>query len=271
VQVLKAATTFSTLSSTAGAITGNSTAISLGLAYVEKNWSANSRLEVRRGADSNSNLLLGMQRTLDDGMVLATSLSVRRADSAANSTRNTLARVSYAHRPLRSNWSWLNRLDYLDDTVLNSSANSHARKWVNSTHVNWMPSMRTQWSFQYAGKYVLDTIDGTGYRGYTDLIGLEVRRDLLPHLQSWDVGAHVARLHSYGSHTSQLSAGLSLGYKLRHNAWVAVGYNVLGFTDGDFAGASYRSKGAYLTLRMKADQDSLNLNRGKAESIELAQ
>ncbi len=259
VQMLKSPSTAGTL--TAGGITGNSSAASVGLAYTEKVWSANARLESRVGADRNTNVQFGAQRTLADGMILATSLSVRFAKDAVGDTRNGLARVSFAHRPLSSSWSWLNRLDYIDDVTHSSALNSRSRKIVNSTHVNWQPSVRTQWSFQYAGKYVLDTIDGTGYKGYTDLIGLEVRRDLLPDLPSWDVGAHAARLHSYGSHTSNWSAGVSLGYKLMTNTWVSAGYNFLGFNDADFSGANYRSKGAYITLRMKVDQDSLNLNK----------
>jgi uncharacterized repeat protein (TIGR01451 family) len=260
VQVLSASSTAGSPNFSAGAITGNSTAASIGVAYSEKIWSANGRLETRIGADKNTNLAIGGQRTLDDGMILATSLSIRKASDSTSDTRNSLARVSFAHRPLSSQWSWLNRLDYVDDALRSNIVNNHTRKLVNSTHLNWLPSVRTQWSFQYAGKYVFDTIDGAGYRGYTDLIAAEVRRDLLPSLPSWDVGAHAARLHSYSSRTQNLSAGVSIGYKLFNNAWISVGYNVLGFNDADFIGANYRSKGAYLTLRMKVDQDSLNLN-----------
>ena len=110
-----------------------------------------------------------------------------------------------------------------------------------------------------------DTIDGAAYRSYTDLIALEVRHDLLSSLAAWDIGAHAARLHSYGSRTSNLSAGVSLGYKLFANTWIAAGYNFLGFRDQDFIGANYRGKGSYVTLRVKVDQDTLGLNPPKIE------
>lgn len=260
VQVLSSSSTAGTTNFSTSAITGNSTAASIGVAYSEKIWSANGRLETRVGADKNTNLAVGGQRTLQDGMILATSVTVRKASDATTDARNSLARVSFAHRPLSSQWSWLNRLDYIDDAMRSSTVNNHTRKIVNSTHLNWLPSVRTQWSFQYAGKYVFDTIDGTAYKGYTDLIAAEVRRDILPDFPAWDVGAHAARLYSHGSRTQNLSAGVSIGYKLFNNAWVSVGYNLLGFNDSDFIGANYRSKGAYLTLRMKVDQDSLSLN-----------
>jgi hypothetical protein len=34
--------------------------------------------------------------------------------------------------------------------------------------------------------------------------------------------------------------------------------------DRDFSNASYRAKGAYITLRMKVDQDTFGLNKGRA-------
>jgi uncharacterized repeat protein (TIGR01451 family) len=267
VQMLKSTDNPSTGAPLASQVQGNTSAISLGVAYSQAQWSANARLESRQGADRSRNALIGAQRTLSNGMVLATSLSIRYINDPNGTTQNSLAKLSFAHRPLNSTWSWLNRTDYINDVQRTSTANDRTRKLINSTHVNWMPSTRTQWAFQYAGKYVYDTIDGASYHGYTDLIGLEVRRDLLPSLAAWDLGAHAARLHSYGSHTSNWSAGVSVGYKLLNNTWVAVGYNVLGFSDADFNGANYRSKGSYVTLRMKVDQDSLNLNRESSVSV----
>jgi hypothetical protein len=242
------------------AVSGNSTALSLGAAYSEKIWSASARVENRVGADENTNVTLNAQRNLSDGVVLASSLNLRHSSTATLQTRNNSARLSYASRPLSSAWSWLNRFDYVDELSQSATANSRSRKIVNSTHLNWLPSVRTQWSFQYAGKYVFDTIDGTGYRGYTDLLAAEVRRDLSPQFTSWDIGAHAALLNSYGSNLQQSSAGVSLGYKLFTNAWVSAGYNFSGFKDADFSGASYRAKGAYLTLRIKVDQETFNLN-----------
>ncbi len=45
------------------------------------------------------------------------------------------------------------------------------------------------------------------------------------------------------------------------NTWIAAGYNVLGFNDRDFAGAEYRAKGFFLSVRIKFDQDTLGLNK----------
>jgi hypothetical protein len=104
---------------------------------------------------------------------------------------------------------------------------------------------------------VLDTINGADYRGYTDLVGVEMRRDLSP---DWDAGAHASMLHSWSAGARRYGVGASLGYLLTDNAWLVLGYNLLGYGDRDFSGAAYRAQGPYLTLRMKIDQDTLKLN-----------
>ncbi len=68
-------------------------------------------------------------------------------------------------------------------------------------------------------------------------------------------------LHSWNSQVLNYSAGASIGYRLMENTWVAAGYNVLGFNDRDFAGAEYRAKGFFLSVRIKFDQDTLGLNK----------
>ena len=139
-----------------------------------------------------------------------------------------------------------------------------ARKLVNNLNANYTPNRYTQWSFQYGAKYVFDRVDGASYYGgYTDLIGVEVRRDLG---RNWDIGLSGAVLHSWNSHVSDYSAGASVGYRLMENTWVAAGYNVLGFTDRDFAGAEYRAKGFFLSVRIKFDQDTLGLNKSSSFS-----
>jgi len=64
-----------------------------------------------------------------------------------------------------------------------------------------------------------------------------------------------AGVRSYG-------LGASVGYKVVDNMWLSMGYNVRGMSDRDFADASYRAQGAYITLRMKVDQDTFGLNKG---------
>lgn len=269
VQTLKAKTNQQNINVpfSSGSATTDNTAISLGANYHNKVWSANSRIEWRDSdIDTARNFLIGAQRTLDDGRVLASGFSYKQTSSQTSTSRLMDARLSYAHRPNTSEWVWLNRLDYIDDLTENTTITSHVRKLVNNTNANWMPNRQTQLSLQYGAKYVFDTIDGKGYSGYTDLLGAEIRRDLG---KDWDIGAHGSMLHSWNSKVRSWSAGVSVGYNLMENTWVSVGYNFLGFDDSDFSGAEYRSKGLYATVRMKFDQDTLKLNDRKSNTFEI--
>ena len=130
-----------------------------------------------------------------------------------------------------------------------------------------LPNRRTQISLHYGSKYVLDRIDARDYKGYTDVANSEIRYDIN---KDWDIGAHASLLNSWSSAVQKYGVGASVGYKVMYNSWLSVGYNLLGFDDNDFNGAEYRSKGAYATIRVKFDQDTLKLNSKKNSASSLA-
>ncbi|WP_370584306.1 hypothetical protein [Polaromonas sp. CG_9.11] len=238
-------------------VTGDYTALLVGGAYKTRDWSSNARLEWRGSdMDTKVNLLLGAQRNLDEGRTLAAGLIYNRGKGTVDTTRVD-TRLSYAHRPLNSEWIWLDRLQYIHESSQDLAGRLLTRKLINNLNVNWMPNRQTQIALQYGLKYVRDSIDSTAYKGFTDLVGIEARQDLDEH---WDIGLHGGMLHSWQAGTRDYQLGVSLGFKLADNAWLSVGYNQRGFLDADFAGAQYRARGLYLNLRVKFDQDSINLN-----------
>jgi hypothetical protein len=64
-------------------------------------------------------------------------------------------------------------------------------------------------------------------------------------------------LHSWESRVLKYGLGADIGYTITKNAWLSVGYNVIGFHDSDFTQARYTAQGPYIKFRIKADQDSL--------------
>ena len=254
---LSGAMTSTTPGTTTALVTGDYTALFVGGAYKGKDWTSNARLEWR-GSDTDTkiNVLLGAQRNLDDGRTMAAGLIYNRV-SGTTDTSKVDARLSYAHRPLNSEWIWLDRLQYIHESTQDLAGRLLTRKLINNLNANWMPNRQTQIALQYGIKYVRDSIDSTAYKGFTDLAGIEARQDLG---ERWDIGLHSGMLHSWQAGTRDYHLGVSLGFKLTDNAWLSVGYNKLGFTDRDFAGAQYRAQGMYLNLRIKFDQDTFNLN-----------
>jgi hypothetical protein len=131
------------------------------------------------------------------------------------------------------------------------------RKLINNFNANWMPKPGSQIALQYGAKYVLDSIESTAHKGFTDLIGLEARQDISEYL---DIGLHASALRSWQTGARNYQLGMSVGLKLAKNSWLSVGYNLRGFVDPDFTDAAYRAHGLYLNLRVKFDQDTFNLN-----------
>lgn len=243
---------------------GDYTATAVGAAYHDTLWSCDGRIEIRNASlDRQKNLQFGVQRNLDQGRSVAAGITLRQTDSQpggmANSTRDNDLRLSYAHRPNDSQWVWFDRADLITQSTESAASSLKGKKLVNNLNTNYMPSRHTQIAMQYGAKYVLDRIDGSDYKGYTDLIGAEIRHDLT---QRWDIGTFGSVMRSVNSGVRSYGLGASVGYKVVDNMWVSMGYNVRGMDDRDFANASYRAKGAYITLRMKVDQDTFGLNKG---------
>ncbi len=87
-----------------------------------------------------------------------------------------------------------------------------------------------------------------------DLVGLDFRRGFK---NKWDWGTHASVYHSYESKVVDYGFGLDVGFNVRDNLWVTIGYNVDGFHDSDFTAARYTAQGPYLQISMKADQHTL--------------
>ena len=234
-------------------------ATAIGAAYHDTLWSCDGRIEIRNASlDKQKNLQLGVQRSLDQGRSVAAGFTMRKSDGAAGNSRNNDLRLSYAHRPNDSQWVWFDRADYITQSTQTSGSSLNGTKLVNNLNTNYMPSRRTQIALQYGAKYVLETIDGTDYKGYTDLIGAEIRHDIT---QRWDIGMFGSMMRSVNAGVRSYGLGASVGFKVVDNMWLSMGYNVRGMDDRDFSDASYRAKGAYITLRMKVDQDTFGLNK----------
>ena len=101
---------------------------------------------------------------------------------------------------------------------------------------------------------MLETIDAQEFSGYTDLMGIEGRYDID---SKWDVGVRGSLLHTWGNGEMLGSSGVSVGYNIVENAWLSLGYNVIGFSDKDFSASNYTAQGPYMRFRFKFDQNSV--------------
>ncbi|MEZ5541407.1 MAG: OmpA family protein [Pseudomonadota bacterium] len=231
------------------------TAVSLGATRQDEDWSWTSRIE-RRSAETEDkwSFTSGAAGTPRAGLGLSARLQLFATDSASGAdSRQGELRLGIVRRPFGRRWTLLNRTDLTVDSRDGDAGTLHGWKAVNNTLANYR-SAGNQLSTFYGAKYGRDTIDGIGYDGYTDAIGLEARRDLG---RRWDVGARASTLRSWHADQQHYSYGVSVGYNPATNVWVSAGYNWRGYRDDDFALAGYTASGPYLSLRFKFDQESV--------------
>ena len=227
-----------------------------GATYNGNLWSANGRVEVRN-ADSQDRLglLVGWYREPSLGHSMSAGLALLDNRLATGEeTRSANLKYGWAWRKADSRWSFLNRIDLIFEELLLNAQIQENHRLINNFNANRRINERSQLSLQYAFKYVRASFDGMALSGYTDLIGVDYRHGFNAR---WDAGVHTSVYHSYQSSIVDYGLGLDLGFNVRDNMWVALGYNLIGFHDSDFSEARYTAQGPFLRLTIKADQHSL--------------
>jgi hypothetical protein len=267
------------------------TSVSLGSTYTEKKWNWSNRLELRTSeTDSKWGIVSAYVGEPAEGWGWSARCELfdTKTDTGTKTITGDL-RFGMVYRPLNTRWIFLDRLDFLDDKTTNEtvaastdatttsvtttttplaigtpSSDIDNRRVVNNLSANYKLDNKTQISLMYGAKYVLENIDSTDYTGFTDTLGIEGRYDLT---KDWDIGLRGSVLHSWSVGQISYSAGPSVGYNVIKNAWVSVGYNLVGFADKDFSVTNATAQGPYVRFRFKFDQnsikDALNSMNGK--------
>jgi hypothetical protein len=232
------------------------TAVSVGAGYRQERWSWTGRVE-NRTAESEDKLSIftGANGEVSSGLALAAGLQTFRTDASSGAVRfNGDLRLGAAYRPAETRFIILDRMDLLREEQRGGDFPHDNWRIINNFVMNMKPDLRSQFSFQYAAKYVKEAIDQSDYRSYTDLTGLEGRYDLT---KTWDIGLRGMMLHSWSADQKSYGAGASVGYSAAKNVWISLGYNIAGFTDRDFSRADFTAQGPFVKLRMKFDQVSV--------------
>jgi uncharacterized repeat protein (TIGR01451 family) len=227
----------------------------LGVLYRKTDWTFTSRAEWRNSdLEERMTYAAGLYREPVAGQAMSMTAFITRSDLAVGTDSLTSdVRFSWAYRPVGKRWMLLDRLDLLYDERSVDAGTDDSRRVVNNLNANWQLGERTQLGLQYGSRYARSTFDGVAYDGYSDLFGLDLRRDLNSR---YDVGVHGTVLHSWDAQVAEYSVGVDLGVSIAKNVWVSFGYNLAGFDDRDFSAARYTDRGPFIKMRIKADQDT---------------
>jgi hypothetical protein len=116
---------------------------------------------------------------------------------------------------------------------------------------NYQPNAKTVLSVRLASKLSNDITDVTDSTLDGHMITVRATRDVSSR---WDVGVDSSALLSDHFNNVQYANGAEVGYMLRKNLWLSVGYNVTGFYDRDLSGEEATRRGPFVRLRFKFDE-----------------
>ncbi len=239
-----------------GSLNEDFLAVYTGAMYSAEFWSANSRIEYRNSdSEERMTLLIGWYREPMAGHGMSAGFGLMQNDTITGSelTRADL-KLGWAYRKAGGKWSFLDRVDLIFDQSTVAAEKLESWRVINNFNANRRFGAAMQMSLQYAFKYVSSEFDGDGYSGFTDVIGFDLRRGMR---QRWDAGVNTSIYHSYTSKVIDYGFGVDVGYNVRDNMWLTLGYNIAGFHDSDFDQARYTAQGPYLRFSIKADQKTL--------------
>jgi hypothetical protein len=244
-----------------GSMTEDFFAAFVGAQYRKELWQLTSRFEHRNSdTEERWSSTTGWYREPVEGHALSLSLQAFDTSSLIADSTAAVGRLAWAFRPDTSNWIVFDRLELKYDEQSSLQLGFDSARIVNNLHANWQLDARLQLGLQYGVRYVSSTFDGEKYAGLSDIAGFDLRRQMT---RRFDLGAHVAALHSWESDVMDYSTGFDVGTTVAKNVWISVGYNFAGFRDDDFSGSRHTAQGPYLKIRIKADQDTfkdLNLD-----------
>ena len=245
-----------------GSLNEDFLAVYSGAMYSADAWSANTRLEYRNSdSEERTSLLVGWYRQPTIGHGLSAALTFLQSENISGTEALGVdLKFGWAHRKANSKWSFLDRIDLVYEDATSPTAEQNSWRLINNFNANRRIDAATQLSLQYAFKYVRTEFDTDGYTGFTDLIGIDLRRGIR---RKWDVGVNTSIYHSYNSDIIDYGLGLDVGYNIRDNMWLTLGYNIKGFDDSDFSQARYTAQGPYLRFQIKADQHFLKRITGR--------
>ena len=240
-----------------GSLDGDFIATFVGALYRTPLWTFSSRLE-NRDADTERRWLFtsGFYREPLRGHAfsMAANLIDSQARTATGSdSRAAAVRLSWAYRPISSDWIVLDRLDLKFEQSGAGITGQQASRIIDNFNSNWQQGPHAQLGLQFAVRSTLTTLSSDRYSGLASLLGFDYRRDLSAR---FDIGAHGTTLQSLTAHVSDSAVGFDVGVTLAKNVWVSVGYNLRGYADRDFDANRYTAAGPFLTFRIKADQDT---------------
>jgi hypothetical protein len=222
-------------------------------------------------------VLLGVLRQIGEGRALAGSLNWFRAVNDNGATTSvTDAAITWANRPSNEELSWLDKFELRQDSVTNALPGSvdplgnplsvvgdaRSMRILNSLALNHTScDQRCELSIFWGARYLTDRLGDDDVGGFSNVLAADGRVALG---QSLELGAAASVRVGLDGRSLAYSWGPQVSLKPATNTWLLLGYNFTGYRDRDFGFDRFTRSGAYVTMRLKFDEltlDDLRLRR----------
>jgi uncharacterized repeat protein (TIGR01451 family) len=222
-----------------------------------KRWKSSGRFEWRQGTSDNAILSsFGLAMKLNDSYTLLNrSVYSVTMPKTSGETDRLQVRVQngISFRPVKSNrFTVLTMFELKEEKDGTSTIVIPDRKVaILSIGTNYQPSAKTMATFRYAMKWSDDETNVVDSTLNGHMTTVRVTRDLSPR---WNVGVENSDLFSQHFGNVQYANGVEVGYILRQNLWLSVGYNFTGFYDRDLTADEATRQGPFIRMRFKFDE-----------------
>ncbi|TAD76385.1 MAG: DUF11 domain-containing protein [Sphingomonadales bacterium] len=268
---------------TGGLLFEDFTAVTFGAAWRKDRWSITARGELRDGETADrKGALFGAIRQLGEGSLVGSGLTWTLSETTGGATAEILdASIAFAHRPDASPLAMLGRIEFRSDRITGAVAgeiggaggagrtalvvdgNATSRRMVASLSTNFSPRKylngaevrRHEFALFLGARHNLDRFEGTEFSGTSVLVGADARIGLGERIE---LGASTTVRSNLDDEVTNFSYGPTVGIVPVDGMLLTVGYNVEGFRDGDFGPARNTDKGAFASVRMMIDANSLS-------------
>ncbi len=253
---LRARTTFERVNPMTAGLTSESTAVSLGIEYTRNpDWRGTARIELRRsnGTDNLLNTFGYARRINQNWTFLGKTILNVTSNKGGKDTLQARIQSGLAWRQLDSDeWNALMKHEFKieDGNPFGGALNERRHVNVLSADVNYQPTADWLISGHYAGKLVMEQAPFEDvYQAH--LLGSRISYELT---DKWDIGLTGSILFAQDFESVKFGLGPEIGYTVRQNLRIGLGYNFFGFEDRDLRGQDYTSHGLYMALRLKFDE-----------------
>jgi large repetitive protein len=250
--------------SLSGGTENEALSLAVGVEYIGSEfWKGSTKMEYRDATTNRSWL-----HTLGLGAKLARDWTIlgkhtysdidTKAQGAVALSERLLQRsqIGLAYRQTDTNK--LNALTMLEHKRERDTANAAAftsrQVWLASAHANYQPWRSTVFSANYAVKQASEGVAGITMpiKSRGDWAAARVTYDVS---KRWDASVQASVLRNRDTGIAQRGLGAEIGYMLKDDVWLSLGYNRFGYNDKDLTAGQYTDKGVYLRLRVKFDED----------------